>query len=339
MEALTFLERLDKAKPQPLYVLHGDEPFLKRQVLLALRQLVLGPNDDGFGVSSHAGDRATWAEVMDDLRTLPFLAPRRLVIVDQADTFVTRERSRLEKFVGELPAGGDVKGVLVLDVQTWASTTNLAKRTPDAMTVNCKAPQSNLLPQWCVKWCSSRYGKPLSPQAAKWLVDLVGSEMGLLDQEMAKLAVYVGSAPKIDTRDVDQLVGRSRAENTWQIFDLIGAGKVGEALTFLDRLLDQGEDPIALLGAFSWRLRQLAAATRLSAQGVPLQDALTRAGVKEFPAARQAAEQQLRHLGRRRLDRLYDWLLETDQGLKGGSQLSPRTQLERLVVRLARTRG
>jgi DNA polymerase-3 subunit delta len=163
--------------------------------------------------------------------------------------------------------------------------------------------------------------------------------MGLLDSELGKLAVYAGSAPKIDARDVDQLVGRSRAENTWLIFDLIGAGKAAEALTFLDRLLDQGEDPIGLLGAFSWRLRQLAQATRLNSQGVPLQDALTRAGVKDFPKARQAAEQQMRHLGRRRLDRLYDWLLETDQGLKGGSALPPRTQLERLVLRLARTRA
>jgi hypothetical protein len=47
----------------------------------------------------------------------------------------------------------------------------------------------------------------------------------------------------------------------------------------------------------------------------------------------------MRHLGRRRLDRLYDWLLETDQGMKGGSALPPPVLLERLVVRLARARG
>jgi DNA polymerase-3 subunit delta len=338
MEALTFLERLDKAKLQPFYVLCGDEAFLRRQALLGLRGLVLGPDDDGFGVSSHAGDKATWADVVDDLHTLPLLSQRRLVVVEQADPFVTRERARLEKFVADLPAGAAIRGVLVLDVQTWAGNTKLAKMTPDAMTVVCKAPQSSTLPQWCVNWCATRHGKGLSAQAARLLVDLVGTEMGLLDQELAKLAVYAGTAPKIDARDVDQLVGRSRTEKTWEIFDLIGAGKGAEALAFLDRLLEQGEEPIRLLGAFSMQLRRLAQAARLSVQGVPMQDALTRAGVPGFPAARQSAERQLRHLGRRRLDRLYDWLLETDQGLKGGSQLPPRTQLERLVVRLARTR-
>jgi DNA polymerase-3 subunit delta len=44
----------------------------------------------------------------------------------------------------------------------------------------------------------------------------------------------------------------------------------------------------------------------------------------------------MKHLGRRRLGKLYDWLMEVDLGLKGGSLLPPRTLLERLVVRLAR---
>lgn len=337
MEALTFLDRLAKAKPLPFYVLHGDEPFLERRVTLALRTLLLGPNDDGFGVSTHPGDNATWAAVMDDVKTLPMLSPRKLVVVEQADPFVSRERARLEKFVSELPTG-EVKGVLVLSVQTWAATTKLAKMTPDANTIVCKTPSSHTLPQWCVNWCASHHGKQLAAQAAKLLVDLVGPEMGLLDVEMEKLSVYVGSAPKIESRDVDQLVGRSRTESTWEIFNLIGQGKTAEALAYLSRLLDQGEEPMKLLGAFSATLRRVAKAARLSAQGVALPESMDRAGVPKFPAARQADEQLMRHLGRRRLDRLYDWLLETDSGMKGGSALPPPVLLERLVVRLARAR-
>jgi DNA polymerase-3 subunit delta len=168
------------------------------------------------------------------------------------------------------------------------------------------------------------------------LVDLVGTEMGLLDQELAKLATYAGSNSRIDEADVDQLVGQSRAENTWKIFDLIGAGQIGAALTMLDRLLDQGEEPLRLLGAFSMQLRRLAQAARLYSQSTSLPDALEQAGVPPF--GRRSAEQQVRHLGRRRLDMIFDWLLETDLGLKGSSQLPPRTLLERLVVQLARGR-
>jgi DNA polymerase-3 subunit delta len=57
------------------------------------------------------------------------------------------------------------------------------------------------------------------------------------------------------------------------------------------------------------------------------------AGVPPF--AQKGCEQQLRHLGTARTERLYDWLIQVDLGLKGSSQLPPRTLLERLVVRLA----
>lgn len=332
MDSLSFLESADKVKPRPIYVLHGDEHFLKRQATAALRRIVLGPDDDGFGLSSHDGDKANWAEIHDELETLPFLSSRRLVVIDRADPFVTRERSKLEKYFAE----PSKSGVLALDVQSWPGNTKLAKLLPDAATILCKTPEARKLPDWCVEWCAAQHGKPMSAPSARLLVDLVGTDMGLLDQEMAKLAIYAGSNSRIDTADVDQLVGQSRAENTWKIFDLIGAGQIGAALALLDRLLDQGEEPLRLLGAFSMQLRRLAQAARLHSQGESVPDALEHAGVPPF--GRKSAEQQLRHLGRRRLDLIYDWLLETDLGLKGSSQLPPRVLLERLVVRLARKR-
>jgi DNA polymerase-3 subunit delta len=337
MDSLSFLERMAeraaKAKIQPVYVLHGDEAFLKRQVQAGLKPLVLGNVDHDFATSTHPGDKAVWSAVHDELETLPFLAPRRLVLVENAEPFVTRHRSALEKYL----AAPAATGVLVLEVNSWPSNTRLARLLPDSGVIACKALSANRLPEWCVAWASSRHGKQLAAAAARLLVDLIGTDMGLLDQELAKLAVYVGENARIEAADVDALVGNSRAEKTWEIFDLIGAGKAGEALTFLQRLLDQGEDPMRLLGAFSLQLRRLAQAARGVARGETLASALEEAGV--LPFAVRAAEAQLRHLGRRRAERLYDWLLETDLGLKGGSQLPPRTLLERLVVRLAAPRS
>jgi DNA polymerase-3 subunit delta len=328
MDALAFL---DRPRLQPLYVVHGDEDLLRRLALQAIRRAVLGPDDDGFSYSVHAGDKATFAAVMDELQTVPFFGERRLVVVENADPFVTRYRAILEKAVADLPD----TGVLVLDVRTWPSNTRLAKLVDQAATLSCKAPAASKLPPWCVQWAKVRHGKQLASPAAELLVELVGADMGLLDQELAKLAIYVGDRVRIDAEDVDRLVGRSRQENTWKIFDAIGAGQSAAALAILDRLLDQGEDPMRILGAFSLQLRRLAQAARLALGGKPLGLALEQVGVPPFGI--RACEQQLRHLGRERATQLYDWLLETDQGVKGGSQLPPRTLLERLVLRLARS--
>lgn len=331
MDALAFLERAAKSQPLPIYVLHGDEDFLKRQVLAALQTVILG-SGDSFGLSTHAGDKATYAAVHDELQTLPFLAPRRLVVVEQADPFVSEHRALLEKYV-TAPAPS---GTLVLDVKTWPATTKLAKMLDSNATIVCKELPPAKLPEWCIGWAGRQYQKQLAAPAARLLVDLVGSELGLLDQELAKLATYAGKSERIELNDVDTLVGRSRTQDAWKIFDAIGNGQPKEALGILERLLDQGENPIGLLGAFSWQLRPLAQAYRMNQLGRSLAAAMAEAGIPPFRL--RSAEQLLRHLGRRRAEFLYDWLLETDLGLKGSSALPERTQLERLVVRLSMAR-
>jgi DNA polymerase-3 subunit delta len=333
MHALDFLKKVGKARQQPIYVLFGEELFLKRQVITALKARFLGEGEDGFSYSTHAGDRAVYADIHDELRTLPFLSKRRVVVIDNADKFVSNERDRLEKYLG----APSTTGILILNVKSWTSTTKLARKVPDEATIDCKSPPAASLIPWCTDWCQARHGKHLAPQAARLLVNLVGSEMGVLDQELLKLATYVGEAGRIEAAEVDRLVGNSREQNTFTIFDLISSGQTGKALAHLDRLFIQGEDPLGMLGAFSWQLRFLARAARLGTQGVPLQAALARVGIPPFNQRR--SEQLLRHLGLARATRLYDWLLETDQGLKGYSQLPPRVLLERLVVRLARGAG
>src|SRR5262245_18145119 len=103
MDALAFLAQ-SSAKVEPLYVLHGDEAFLKRQALLALRQRALETESDDAVVTTQPGDKAQFAAVWYELQTAPFFAPKRLVVVDNADPFVTRFRALLEKNLDALPA-------------------------------------------------------------------------------------------------------------------------------------------------------------------------------------------------------------------------------------------
>ena len=334
MDALPFLDKVAKSKRQPVYVLAGDEDFLKRRCRDAVIALVLGDADPTFAVAAYPGDRLDFSTVRNDLDTLPFLSPARVVVVEAADPFVTEHRAALERYV----AAPSKAGVLVLDVKSFPETTKLAKALPDAAKVTCKAPPAYRLPDWCGDWCAAAHGKKLTADAAGLLVELVGPSMGLLDQEMEKLAVAVGTKPAVGADDVGRLVGRTRAADVFKIMDAIGEGKPAEAMATLARLFEEGLDPLAILGPLTYQLRKLAAVGRLVALGRALGDAMDAAGVPKWPQARQSAERQLRHLGRRRLDQLTDWLVEINLGLKGGNPLPPRHQVERLVVRLARPR-
>lgn len=330
MDALTFLDK-PPAKRQPVYALFGDEDFLKRRCRDAIIALVVGDADPEFAVASYPGDKLDFSTVRNELETLPFLAPARVVVVEPGELFVSEHRDSLEKYA----LAPSKVGVLILDVKSFPETTRLAKALPDGAKLSCKSPAPANLPGWCAKWAKAGHGKKLVGDAAEMLVQLVGPSMGLLAQEVQKLASAVGPKADITADDVDRLVGRSRAANVFHILDAIGAGKPTDALNILAQLFDAGEDAMKTLGALTSQLRKLATVGRLLTQGQSLGPAMDDAGIPSWPQARQSAERQVKHLGRARLNQLPDWLVDINYGLKGGNPLPPRLQLERLVARLA----
>lgn len=342
-EALDALELLLRDKPLEVpgfCVVAGGDEFLKRRALAALRRAVLAPDDEMVSLRVMAGKSAELRAIRDELATRSLLGDsRRMVIVEEADEFVTRNRGDLEAEAGKPRRDG----VLVLEVRTFPANTKLAKIVAErGLTVRCEPPAAAKLAKWLVAWCKAAHGAALDPTAAGDLIETIGPELGLLDAELAKLASAAAGC-KIASDDVRKLVGGWRTRTAWEMLDAAAAGRTAEAFAQLDRLLSAGEAPVALMGQIGFTLRRFADAARLVEDGdaggrrISPGQALTETGVKAFVLAK--TEQQLRQIGRRRALALYDDLLEADLALKGGSTLPPRVVLERLVARLAATRG
>jgi DNA polymerase-3 subunit delta len=336
MDALAFLKARG-APLHPVYALIGDEDFLKRQVRERIVRQAVGDEDPAFAVSVYAGDKLEFSTARNELDTLPFLSQCRVVIVEGADTFVSEHRPALEAYLTK----PSTVGLLILDVKTFIETTRLARALPTGAKVVCKTlPAYKLyeLRPWCIEWARTTYNKKLSSEAADQLLDLVGSSMGLLDQELGKLATAVGAKPEIGAEDVDRFVGRSKAADVFRIMDAIGMGRASEAISIVEELFTEGEDPMAILGPLTAQLRKLVMVARLTPDRMSLPQAMDAAGVSKFLPHRESTERQLRYLGRARLQKLTEWLVEINLGLKGGCVLPERVQVERLIVMLARPR-
>jgi DNA polymerase-3 subunit delta len=329
MSAMAVLEKPDALEQKPVYAVFGDEEYLRSSVIDAIRASVLGADGDEFGVGRFDGKTAALADLLDELATLPFLAPRRLVVLSNADPFVTSHREALERYV-EKPHR---TGVLVFVAQSWPSNTRLAKSVArNGLAIDCKAPDTRQLAPWCRRWAKDQYHKKLGVEAADLLVELVGGGLGQLSAEIDKLASYVGERPELTADDVDRLVAAGRVETVWKILDAAAAGDAATAVNILESLMSAGEQPVLIFGAISSQLRKLAKAHRLVVGGHSIQAAIPKAGINFYT---DRASAHLRRLGRERLGRLFAWLTETDMGIKGDSNLPPRHLLERLVVRVA----
>ena len=336
VKALDFLSLPKRYPPGGVCAVFGDDAFLKRCVITALRDLVCPGEDAEFATTVFEGSAIEPRDLFDELATVGLFGDgTRLVIVESADSFVSQHRPRLEGYVAR-PAKSSV---LVLEIKAWPSNTRLYKSVDKSgQNFDCKVPDAKQLPKWLCRWAKARHSVQLSSAVADQIVEIVGPEPGRLDQEVAKLAAAVGGEA-ITPELAQELVGGWRAKTTWVMLDAALAGDVPTALAELDRLLVAGEHPVAVMAQIGSTLRRFAATTRIveqteaSGRRANVRQALQQAGVRPFVLAK--AEGQIRRLGRQRAGCMYRWLLDADRQLKGGSTLAPRMVLERLVVRMS----
>jgi DNA polymerase-3 subunit delta len=333
MLALDYLRDPAKVGPKPIVAIVGDDLYLRREVLGAVARQALGGEADDLALARFPGESASLADVLDEVRTLPFLSKARVAVVENADPFVTAHRKELESYA-ERPS---TSGVLVLLVKSMPGNTRLAKIIDKAgLLVDAKSPAEKDLPAWLLELARSRHNLKLDAEAARLLVELVGPEVGLLAAELEKLAVYVGTHKGIHRDDVATMVGAGRVESLWTILDAATTGAGGEALAELDKLLGSGEPPVKLLAGIGASLRKVCHAGQLRLRRVSDRDACREAGIPPF--AVEKTLKQHAHLGPARVSRIPELLLRADLDLKGSSQLPPRAILERLLLELARPR-
>lgn len=333
----------------------GDDPYLQQLALQHIRRVALGEDDLPHTVLE--GEEASWSDVLDELCTRSLFDPdqARLVVVRSADSFVQAHRKKLETHL----AAGQAAGLLVLEVTQWAANTRLYKLVAQhGLQVECRLPvvtrgsrkevDEPAVVRWLCNWARSRHALQLPKSAATLLLERVGAEIGVLDQELAKLALYAGTKGQVTEKLVREVAGGWRTLTSWEVIDAALDGRSADALAQLDRLLQAGEFPLAFFGPLSWSLRRFAFATRLVQRaerlGTPIKlaDALAQAGFSRRPHEVMVnAERHLKRLGRVRAGQLHQWLLETDLALKG-SHSSPRLAqlaLEHLILRLDRQLG
>lgn len=340
LAVIDLLEKGLSGPAKPFYVVVGKDEFLRRHACRMVRELVHGkpdPSGETAGtVVRVEGDDLDLAAFLDELGTASLFGGKTLIRVDEADDFISKNRQALEKHFAT-PAW---PGVALLVVDSWPSNTRLAKLTPNDSLLRCEVAERFNVAAWARAWCKLNHQVEMAADAARNLEELLGKDLGRLDQEISKLACSLAEGSKTITADlVDQLVSGGTQEVVWKIFNAISAGNPNQALSILDDQYVSGnavESSMKLQGALAFQLRKIARAARRAKSGATggLAHAMTEAGIR--PGFFQKdAESLMRHLGGRRLFRLMEDLVRTDLALKGGSKLPQRTVLEKLIVRLA----
>jgi DNA polymerase III delta subunit len=172
------------------------------------------------------------------------------------------------------------------------------------------------------------HGKRLDGGGATRLRELVGDSLGALDNELSKLALYVGSRPAIAVADVEALVGHHREETVFAVLDAIAEGDPSRALQYWEQVLATDRAaPGRAVGGLAWGIRRLLSAKRALGDGAPLAQVARQHWTDPDIMRRRLDRVTIEDLERRLAD-----LLEADLAAKTGFSTVPRA-VEKFIVK------
>lgn len=323
------VEHLKNDEPRPVYAIIGDEPFTRAQAIKVIRRAVLKDASEDMALSQYDGsDAPDPAELLDELRTPSFLAPRRLIIVEDAGQWASRADDALRKYL-QAPS---TSGVLLLSLKKLAKNTKLGKAVrKNGMVVACKQPKERDLPGWIARRARS-HGKKMDGQAARRLAECVGVNLPIIDQNLAKLALYVGDRDIIRTDDIEALVEDLPVTTIFRLTDALGSRQPGKALRVLDTLLEQNHDASYILSMVRWAMERLVTTRTLLDQGASRDQIAKALRTRSDFFVKKTVEQAQRR-SQAELLRGFDLLVQADLDTKTSAK-APRDTLEHLLVRL-----
>ena len=327
-----------------IHLLYGDDVLSIREKLASLKEAVQPPEVRDVNVSVFEGARLRLDELRAACDTVPFLAERRVVVVEG---LLARMERRGQ---GRGKEGASEEGP---DLGEWTRLTDLLMAVPpstDLVFVEGKLQHDNrLLPRvkplaqvgqyalpkgdelrlWIRKRAEAK-GTRIHPRAVVALADAVGNDLPILDAELDKLVIYCWER-EIGYQDVQDMVAYVKEANIFAAVDAMLENRPGPALAQVSQYLESGESSGRLMTMIVRQVRLLLLTKELRAEGVKPEELGSRLGLSGFPL-RKTLEQEPRFT-RPQLVEAYNILLEADLGLKT-SAMDEETALDLLVADL-----
>lgn len=320
-----------------LYIIHGEEEFLRSQAIKKLRERLGSPPLSDMNFTLLEGKKVQPEELREVCFTMPFMLPVRIVLVRGLLSRVERGNQELSEFLaGFLPTLPPTTLLILEEDRTIGEEHPLhlllseLEKSGRAKLLHFERIKGEKLRQW-IKERAREKGIEITLEAAEELAFFAGENLRVLDTELDKLALYVDRARPVVPEDVRAVVPYAREASIFSLTDALGRRDAGTALEVLRSLLEQGEPFLGIVGMLGKHLRLLLMVKLLMAKGYSSREIAQRLGVLPFvvdKAIRQSGNFSVEYL-----KKAYERLLRLDVDFKTGRVEGP-VALELLVTTL-----
>ena len=308
------------------YIFHGPDSHSQQTTVDGLKKKLGDPEMLSLNTTKLSGQGLSFNQLTDLCNAMPFLAPKRLIIVE--DYFKSKpDKKSVDQLLAYLETMPDSARLIFLESVALPGNSRVLKaadKLENGYAKKFERLTGPKLEQWIVRTATEKGGR-MGGHAAHMLASNAGNDLQLLANEIEKLVLYKGISPdpaaaaEITAKDIETLSPHIAEVNIFDLVDALGGRNAQRAGQLLHQKLDEGTEPFLI---FSMIIRQF----RLLIQAKELAE-LSRMGsaeiakaIKIHPFVAQKVTQQARSFSLQQLEHIYHRLLDIDIRVKTGRE-------------------
>ena len=257
-----------------------------------------------MAIDKFAGEELELATLSDAISTVPFLSPRRLVVVrDLSANKVLAEQ--IETIAASI---ADTTDMVIIEGHVDGRSKYLTNLKKVAEVREFHQLDGDDLVGWILEQ-TKKLGGIITRSVAQHLIDRVGVNQNLLANELAKLVLY---QPDVTDETVKELTVYMPQSSIFAMLDAAFSGNVSQALTLYAEQRTQGMEPQAIMGMITW---QLHAMTLVKAAGsMPANEIASKAKLSPFVVRKN--QTNARRITDHKLLQILEHAIEVDKMMK-----------------------
>ncbi len=275
-----------------VYLLYGEETFLKNSYKNRLKEAVIG--DDTMNFSYFEGKSLDLDELIRIADTMPFFTERRLVLVEDSGFF----KSASEKMLAYLPTMPDTTCLVFVESEVDKRSKLFKKVKELGYAAEMARQDAAQLARWAGN-ILAKDGRKITSRTMELFLSMTGDDMENIRMELEKLVSYTMGRDVITDADVEEVC---TVRVTSKIFDMVAAivnRQTRKAMDLYEDLLTLKEPPMRILFLIARQFNQLMQVKELMGRGLDRGAIASKLKMQPFvvgkimPQARQFTKEQI----------------------------------------------
>jgi len=320
------LDLLKRRQLGKVYLFYGPGEFQIEKILGDVsKALIPEPARDFNFQTFYGSDTTIPADITDAACSLPFLSPKRLIIVRRTENI---PGSALESLTPYIENPVESTCLIFISSRTDFRKDFYKKIKAAGGAVHFKQLYDRQVIPW-IKRFAGELGLNITEEGCVYLQAIVGNRLRDLYTEMEKLYLRHGNKP-VGASEIRKLAINTRIYTIFELMDEVSLRRRAKSLAILNRYLEEeGRDAVfGIIGMLNRQIRLIIQAKSVMDKGGRPADVAKRLQIQPFLANKVL--QQAHNWRIDDLERALDLLYQADRRLKSGSQ--PRLMLEHLLL-------